>query len=449
MSTREIQINQLWTPTGWQSDGSVRIAAAGTRDAHVRQPLEGSWLPGIPNTHSHAFQRAMAGMTEYQSASADSFWTWREQMYAFAERMTPDSLHAVASQLYVEMLESGYTSVCEFHYLHHAPDGRPYADPAAMSKAIVAAARDTGIGLTLLPVLYQRGGFDDRPLSDRQRRFAHDTDAYLRLIESLLPEEDPQLRIGVCFHSLRAVSMASISDVLQALPSLGGPRPVHLHIAEQPAEVNDCIAEHGVRPVRYLLDSQTIDGNWTLVHATHMDDSEIRDLAATAASVSICPTTEANLGDGYFALPEWRAAGGSWSIGSDSHISVSPVEELRWLEYGQRLRSGRRNVCVGDANDPFRRHVGNTLLAEALEGGSKGNGHGARPGDLLRLDDRLPALHDGERSSLVDRWLFSGNRRAVRDVLVAGDWIVRDGEHRLAESIAGAYRQALGSLVGC
>ena len=441
MATANIQVEKLWTPQGWRGD----VSLAGDDAAGSPELLSGHWLPGVPNTHSHAFQRAMAGLAEYQTAAADSFWTWREQMYAFAGRIDPDSLYAIAMQLYVEMLEAGYVSVCEFHYVHHQPDGTPYDDPAAMSRAIMAAARDAGIGLTLLPVLYQRGGFDGRPLNERQQRFAHDTDAYLRLIDTLRSEESPMLRVGVCFHSLRAVSMDSIRTVLDALPSLGGSRPVHLHIAEQIPEVEDCLAAHGSRPLRRLLDCQPVDASWTLVHATHMDASEIRDLAASGASVSICPSTEANLGDGLFALPEWRAAGGRWSIGSDSHISVSPVEELRWLEYGQRLKTGRRNVCVGDADDPFRRHVGNTLLAEAIAGASGSTGRDTSA-DLIRLDSAQPALH-GDDESLVDRWLFSGNRQAVSDVIVDGEWLVRDGRHRHREGVADRYRDTLRQLL--
>ena len=445
MSNARIQVEKLWTPDGWQGD--VPLFDDGLSASP--ELLSGHWLPGVPNTHSHAFQRAMAGLAEYQTDAADSFWTWREQMYAFAGRMDPDSLYAVAAQLYAEMLVAGYTSVCEFHYVHHQPDGRPYDDPAAMSRAIIAAARDAGIGLTLLPVLYQRGGFDGRALNERQQRFAHDTNAYLRLIDALRAEESQRLRIGVCFHSLRAVSMESIDVVLAALPSLGGTRPIHLHIAEQVPEVEDCLAAHGARPVRHLLDCQPVDGNWTLVHATHLDDAEVRDLAATGASVSICPTTEANLGDGLFALSEWRAAGGRWSIGSDSHISVSPVEELRWLEYGQRLKTGRRNVCVGDAGHPFRRHVGNTLLAEAIHGatasiGSTGDGNATQ--GYIRLDAAHPALQDHD-NSLVDRWLFSGNTPAVSDVIVDGEWLVRDGRHRYGDGIADRYRDALRQLL--
>ncbi|HEY4556465.1 MAG TPA: formimidoylglutamate deiminase, partial [Lysobacter sp.] len=307
---------------------------------HPHRTSHGWQLPGIANLHSHAFQRAMAGLAERRGgAGDDSFWTWRETMYRFAARFDPDTLHAVATQLYVEMLEAGYTTVCEFHYLHHAPDGRAYADPAAMSRALVAAARETGIRLTLLPVLYMTGGFDGRALAERQRRFAHSVDDYLALLESLRGETGPTVTVGCALHSLRAVPEDAMHAVLAALPDS---TRVHVHIAEQTAEVDECVSVRGARPVRWLLDNAPVDARWTLVHATHLDAGEVRDLAASRATVAICPTTEANLGDGLFPLRDYLDAGGRWGIGSDSHVSVSPVEELRWLEYGQRLVTRRR-----------------------------------------------------------------------------------------------------------
>ena len=309
-------------------------------------------LPGMPNLHSHAFQRAMAGLAERQSHPEDSFWTWRELMYRFAGRVTPDSQHAIACQLYAEMLEAGYTTVCEFHYLHHHPDGRPYDDPGEMSKALIAAARETGIRLTLLPVLYMAGGFDGRPLSDRQRRFGHSLDAYLALLQSLRALQDGTLRVGVALHSLRAVPEAAMRALLAAIA--GTPMPIHIHIAEQIGEVQECEALRGARPVEWLLGHADVDADWTLVHATHLDDAEVQGIAASGATVAICPTTEANLGDGLFPLRDFLAAGGQWGIGSDSHVSVSPVEELRWLEYGQRLASRRRNIAVTAAEPSTR-----------------------------------------------------------------------------------------------
>ena len=294
----------LWTPAGWQADARFDIddrgRIAGPRDA---APAPGSrWaVPGIANLHSHAFQRAMAGMAERQTNPSDSFWTWRETMYRFAARFDPETLQAVAAQLYVEMLEAGYTTVCEFHYLHHAPDGRAYADPAAMSRALIAAARETGIRLTLLPVLYMTGGFDGRPLGERQKRFGHDVDAYLTLFEALRTRASDGVRVGCALHSLRAVPPQPMREVLAALP---GDARIHIHIAEQMPEVEECVALRGARPVQWLLDNADVGARWTLVHATHLDDAEVQGIARGGATVAICTTTEGNLGDGPVCFPQ-------------------------------------------------------------------------------------------------------------------------------------------------
>lgn len=403
----------------------------------------GHWqLPGLANLHSHAFQRAMAGLAERQGDPNDSFWTWRELMYRFAGRFDPDSLHAVACQLYAEMLEAGYTTVCEFHYLHHQPDGRPYDDPAAMSKALVAAARDTGIRLTLLPVLYMSGGFDGRPLSDRQRRFGHSLDAYLALLQQLRGLRGETFEAGVALHSLRAVP----ADAMRALLSAIGdePMPVHIHIAEQLHEVEECLALRGDRPVRWLLDNAGVDARWTLVHATHLDAGEVAGIAASGATVAICPTTEANLGDGLFPLADYLAAGGHWGVGSDSHVSVSVVEELRWLEYGQRLRTHRRNVAVS----PAQPSTGALLYSQAHAGGMRGCGQPGSAADRVQLDGDAPALAGATAGDLLDRFVFAGNRPLVREVDVAGRACVRGGRHRDADGIAARYRLALADLLG-
>ncbi|AKC85947.1 formimidoylglutamate deiminase [Pseudoxanthomonas suwonensis] len=438
----------LWTPAGWRGDAGLE--AEGGRIARVldaEPSWDGGWvLPGIPNLHSHAFQRAMAGLAERQTHAQDSFWTWRETMYRIAARFDPDSLQAVAAQLYAEMLEAGYTTVCEFHYLHHAPDGRPYADPAAMSKALIAAARDTGIRLTLLPVLYMAGGFDRRPLSERQRRFGHDLDGFLRLFESLRALEDATLRVGVAFHSLRAVPSEAMDMALAALPA---GTPLHIHIAEQVGEVQDCLAVRDARPVEWLLEHAPVDAHWTLVHATHLTAEEIAGIARSGATVAICPTTEANLGDGLFPLRDYLGAGGAWGIGSDSHVSVSPVEELRWLEYGQRLHTRHRNIAVRPDNGS----VGETLLHGTLASGAHATGQpvGAlAPGkaaDWIVLDKKAPAFAGARPQDVVDRWLFAGNRNLVREVRVAGDAVVADGCHRDREAIAARYRQAVARLL--
>lgn len=437
----------LWTPDGWRQDARLQLAGGritGMDDAPRR--VVDSWcVPGIANLHSHAFQRAMAGMAERQTDPADSFWTWRETMYRFAARFDPDTLHAVAAQLYAEMLEAGYTTVCEFHYLHHAPDGMPYADPAAMSRALIAAARETGIRLTLLPVLYMTGGFDGRPLGERQRRFGHEVDAYLRLIEALRTDEDAKLRVGCALHSLRAVPADALHAVVATLPA---EVPVHIHIAEQTAEVDECVATRGARPVRWLLDHAPVDARWTLVHATHLDDGEIHDTAGSGATVAICPTTEANLGDGVFPLAPFLAAGGRWGIGSDSHVSVSPVEELRWLEYAQRLVHRRRNIAVGTSAS-----VGETLLHGACTSAAQSTGHAIGMSgdgcfaDIVVLDTDAPAFAGVTARDAVDRWIFSGNRNLVRDVYVGGERVVASGRHRDAHAIAARYRTAMRSLL--
>lgn len=406
-------------------------------------PTLSPWrLPGMPNLHSHAFQRAMAGLAERQTHPEDSFWTWRELMYRFAGRVTPDSQHAIASQLYAEMLAAGYTTVCEFHYLHHHPDGRPYDDRAAMSKALIAAARDTGIRLTLLPVLYMTGGFDGRPLSDRQKRFGHSLDGYLTLVQDLRALQDDTLRIGVALHSLRAVPPDAMRGLLAAID--GERLPIHIHIAEQVGEVQDCEALRGARPVEWLLANAEVDDAWTLVHATHLTAAEVQGIAASGATVAICPTTEANLGDGLFPLREFLAAGGHWGVGSDSHVSVSPVEELRWLEYGQRLASRRRNIAVSSEETS----TGALLYRQAVDGGLRACGQPATAADdVVTLDTDAAALACATGDDLHDRVIFGGNRPLVDRVQVAGRDVVVDGHHLAAEAIARRYRDALRTLL--
>ncbi|MET0328195.1 MAG: formimidoylglutamate deiminase, partial [Luteimonas sp.] len=396
-------------------------------------------LPGIANLHSHAFQRAMAGLAEVQTDPADSFWTWRETMYRMAGRFDPDTLRAVATQLYVEMLEAGYTTVCEFHYLHHAPDGRAYAPATAMSDALIEAAHATGIRLALLPVLYMTGGFDGRALGERQRRFGHDVDAYLRLSGDLHARQGDGLRVGCALHSLRAVPPQAMDAVLAGLPA---DARIHIHIAEQVPEVDECIAVRGARPVAWLLDHAAVDARWTLVHATHLDAAEVRGIARSGATVALCPTTEANLGDGLFPLRDYLDAGGGWGIGSDSHISVSPVEELRWLEYGQRLVTRRRNIAVG-ATTPS---VGATLFAGVQASASASTGFVATD-DAVVLDADAPLLAGATADDLLDRWVFAGNRPLVREVHVGGRQVVVEGRHLLRDVAAEAHAAAMRRLL--
>ncbi len=449
MSAHVLIADHAWIDTGF-ADG-VRLAIDATGHfAPAAAPGGGERLgrfvvPGMPNLHSHAFQRAMAGLAERRGASEDSFWTWREVMYAFAGRIGPDELRAIAAQLYVEMLEAGYTQVCEFHYLHHQPDGRPYAGAAAMSLALIEAAQEAGIGLTLLPTLYLSGGFDGRALGERQRRFGHDVDAYLRLLERLRALQSPMLRVGIALHSLRAVPEDALRIVLAS--EAARDCPIHIHIAEQIGEVQDCLAIRNARPVQWLLDPAEVDARWCLVHATHLDEAETRRLAASGAVAGLCPTTEANLGDGLFPLKAYLDAGGALGIGSDSHISVSPVEELRWLEYGQRLVTRHRNISASAATPSS----GETLLAQALAGGAQASGvelgrlgHGRA--DLLVLDDASPLLAGRDAAHAIDTWIFAGNSNLVRDVMVGGDFVVRDGRHRDRERLAARYRDVVERL---
>ncbi len=410
-------------------------------------------VPGIPNTHSHAFQRAMAGLAERQTHADDSFWTWRETMYDFAGRLDPDSLKAIAAQLYVEMLKAGYTHVCEFHYLHHQPNGSPYSSTTAMSMALIEAAQEAGIGLTLLPTLYMTGGFDQRALSARQQRFAHQSlDAFLKMREQLRQLECATMKLGLAFHSLRAVPMDALLRVLDAEKSFT--QPIHLHIAEQVAEVQECVEFHKARPVAYLLDQAPVNQNWTLVHATHLQSYEISGIAKSRANVSICPTTEANLGDGIFSLRDFINAGGVFSIGSDSHISVSPVEELRWLEYVQRLHAQKRNIACSETTAS----VGEFLFAQVLLGGERSahagvgvlegvnkNHDGARA-DWLVLDHDSPLMAARFNAEIIDNWIFSGNQNLIRHVMVAGKWVVRDAEHIDEVRIADRYRKTMARL---
>jgi formimidoylglutamate deiminase len=403
----------------------------------------GYWrLPGIANLHSHAFQRAMAGMAERMTHPSDSFWTWRDTMYRMAARFDPDTLHAVAAQLYVEMLEAGYTTVCEFHYLHHAPDGRAYGDPAAMSRALIAAARDTGIRLTLLPVLYMTGGFDGRPLNDRQRRFGHDIDSYLRLFDTLHREQDDTLRVGCALHSLRAVPHQAMTAVLAALPQ---DARIHIHIAEQIGEVQDSLAIRGERPVRWLLDHADIDARWTLIHATHLEVDEIVGIADSGATVAICPTTEANLGDGLFPLRDYLDVNGAWGIGSDSHSSVSPVEELRWLEYGQRLITRHRNIAATAASPS----VGENLLRNVHASAAQATGFAvdALAADTVTLNAHAPQLIGATAADIADRWLFAGNRNAMDAVTVNDREVVTGGRHVDREAIAARFAVAMRGLL--
>ena len=446
-------------PDGWADDVLFDLSAEGDIDGvHVAvAPADipsgavrcaGPVVPGMPNLHSHAFQRAMAGLAERSGPSGDSFWTWRQVMYDFVGRLTPEQAEAIAAQLYVEMLKSGYTAVAEFHYLHHAPDGRPYDDLAEMSRRVMAAAQRSGLGITHLPVLYGFSGFGGQVAGEGQRRFLNDSDRFQKLLEILVKDaaSNPQARVGIAPHSLRAVTPETLGLATEGLNRLDPGAPIHIHIAEQIREVEDCIAWSGQRPVDWLYDNVEVGRRWCLIHATHMSEAETARLAASGAVAGICPTTEANLGDGLFPAREFLAQDGGWGIGSDSHISISPVEELRWFEYGQRLIHRGRNLLApgGEGHS-----VGASLYKSALAGGAQALGRrvgrleGGCRADFLVLDAQAPCLLGKSGDLLLDAAIFAGNINPVRDVMVGGQWVVQEGRHREEVDILRNFRAAL------
>jgi formiminoglutamate deiminase len=442
----KLHLELALTPDGWRRDVVVRIdhgIILGVEEPGngPAQRVSGVVLPGLPNLHSHAFQRAMAGLTEQRGSEADSFWTWREAMYRFVERLDPDALEAIAAFAYMEMLEAGFTWVAEFHYLHHQPDGRPYDNVAEMSERIVAAADAAGIGLTLLPVLYRQSGFLGKPATPNQRRFLNDRDSYARLMETRVPSGN----IGIAPHSLRAVTL----DDLQWAALTWHGLPAHIHVAEQTREVDDCLAAHGRRPVDLLLDTVEVDDRrWCLVHATHADAGEVARIAKARATVGLCPITEANLGDGLFDAPAFLAQGGHFGIGSDSLIRISAADELRTLEYGQRLLHRQRNV-LGEAT----RSTGRRLFEAALAGGARATEPtttgGISPGkraDFVVLDRDHPALAAAQGDSLLDAWLFSADNAAIKTVYCRGVPVVQNGRHVARDELSGRYRKALSAL---
>jgi formimidoylglutamate deiminase len=437
-------------PDGWAdnvllriTDGLIDDVLPGVTpdDAAI---ATGCIIPGLCNAHSHAFQRALAGRTEERSpAGRDSFWTWRARMYELAATLDPDLLRAIACQAYTEMLQSGYTTVAEFHYLHRDPDTGSAG--MQMFEALADAASLTGIRLTYVPVLYERAGFHAPGPEGPQELFALSLEQFLEHHDEATRRQTEKLSVGIGAHSLRAVSAASLLAVAEAGRSAGG--TIHLHIAEQQREVDQCLAAYERRPVRWLLENAGIDEHWCLVHATHMDADETKNLAASGAVVCICPSTEANLGDGLFPLADYLAAGGKLAIGSDSHISINPFEELRWLEYGQRLATRTRNVAS------FRRaHVGRELFERAVEGGAQASGQAiaglcsGAPADLVALYDDDPMLTGHGDESRLDALVFSGYRLPIEGVMVHGEWLVADGEHSSGAATRDAFREAVAAV---
>ena len=449
--TKSLKVSQALLANGWAKNVAISWDESGVI-THIQEGAteceKGAVVPGIANLHSHAHQRAMAGLAEKAGPSADSFWTWRTTMYHFLEAMQPEHLHAIAAQLYMELLQAGYTRVAEFQYLHHQPNGVQYDNPAEMSLQTLQAAADTGIGITLLPVHYQYSGFGAQPLNAQQARFYNSPEELLRIISHVRGSSKglDNANVGVAGHSLRATSREAFGEVLIGFNDTTA--PIHMHVAEQIKEVDDCVAWSGARPVDYCLDNFDVDERWCLIHATHMSATETTRLAASGAVAGICPTTEANLGDGFFNATEYLDARGRFGIGSDSHISTSPVEELRWFEYAQRLLHRSRNQLAGGANQS----TGRTLYEGAALGGAKACGVAGgvlavgQRADWVVLDDEHPILVDRHDDEILDSWIFSGNSNAVRDVYVGGKQVIKNGQHANKDQIEQRFRQTVRAL---
>lgn len=458
MSQSKLRFASALLPGGWADNVLVTVDAAGMIAAvepgarsTAGKAIAGIAVPAMPNVHSHAHQRLMAGLAERAGPGADSFWSWREVMYGFALKLNPEDLQAVAAQLYVEMLKAGFSVVGEFQYLHHQPDGRPYREPAEMSLRCLAAAEEAGIAITMLPTLYAHGGFGGQPPVEGQRRFMNGANRFMTIVNSLheAVKKHPLCRLGISPHSLRAVTPDILEEVIAALDRIDPRAPIHIHVAEQMKEVSDCVAwSGGKRPVEYLLETFDVSQRWCAIHATHMTVAETEALAASGAIAGLCPTTEANLGDGIFPATSYLGKGGALAIGSDSHISVSPAEDLRQLEYSQRLRDKTRNAL---ASGPGR-STGRTLFDAALKGGALAMAQpvgaiavGCRA-DIAVLDAEHPALIGRAGDAVLDSWIFSGGNGCVSDVFVAGAHVVKGRHHVGEDRIARAFRAAVKRL---
>ena len=448
------RLQSAYLPQGWARDVLVTVTSAGmisavepaapqspTPHTAAIERIDGIVVPGMPNAHSHAFQRAMAGNAEFRLNARDSFWTWRQAMYGLANRIEPEDLQIVATQLFVEMLKSGYTSVAEFHYLHRSSSTARHSGPNPLWDAIDSAARVAGIGLTFLPTLYQSSDFGGQPLKPEQARFFLDTDEFLRAVEARIGAArgagEMHRRTGAAFHSLRAVPLDQLRRAALALRSIDANMPLHVHVAEQMLEVRACERATGRRPIELLLDQGLLTAHWCVVHATHATAEELRGVTAAGAVVCVSISTEANLGDGSFDAVRFLKMGGKLCVGSDSQSTVSPAEELRWLEYQQRLRKRRRGV-LADRNEP---HVGTRLWRDAALHGAQALGQPVggiavgRRADWLVLDPSHPAMAGVGADAALDRLLFAGADRAIRDVMVGGRWVIEDHRHAADERL--------------
>lgn len=451
---RAYQFNKALLPSGWADqvgveigdDGLITKVTPGSAAAGFER-VAGIALPGMPNLHCHAFQKGMAGLAERRGPTGDSFWTWREVMYRFLSRLTPDDVEAIAAYAYLEMLEAGFTTVGEFHYLHHDPAGQPYADIGEMATRIAGASAATGIGLTLLPSLYTYGGLGGASPNPGQIRFINSTDRFVTLMTRSreIVAKLPGAAIGIAPHSLRAVS----PDQLREVAAVFADGPVHIHAAEQTKEVDDCVANLGTRPVQWLLDEMGIDERWCLIHATHMTDDETMQLARSGAVAGLCPLTEGSLGDGIFNGETYLAAKGSFGIGTDSNIQIDAPAELRQLEYSQRLKARARNVMTVTEGQS----TGRSLYTRALAGGARALGQpigaieAGHRADIVVLDTDHPDLAGATSDDMVlDIFIFSAGRGLIRTVIAAGKPVVEQGRHPARDAIAQAYRKTVSRL---
>ena len=434
MGTQTHTFEKILLSTGWAENVALTVDGAGiiTDVAKGKGGMGGIAVPAVANAHSHAFQRAFVGKTETKGGEGDDFWAWRKVMYEALTVIGPEELEAIAAWAYVEMLKSGYCGVAEFHYLHHQADGTPYDDRAVMAEAIINAAKMSGIDLTLLPVLYMRNDFGAETIGPGQAPFGNGPEDFHSL-HGAIARKMKSGRLGVAIHSLRAVH----EDLVKEIPGVFAEGPIHIHVSEQTQEVEKCVEVHGKRPVEWLLDNGGIDDRWGLVHATHVTDAEWKGIVKSGAATVLCPTTEANLGDGLFPFADYYANGGAFAIGSDSHVSVDPREELRLLEYGQRLILQKRGITA-DADNP---HPGANLWRGAVSGGGRAMGYeisgiavGA-PAHIAVLDDNHPAIAGRAGDEALDALVFAGQPNPVRDVMVSGQWRVKDGRHAQEDAI--------------
>jgi len=446
---------------GWATDKTLTIengviTAITSGRAVETTLLSGAVIPGMVNCHSHAFQRAFAGFSEQGSEGQDSFWTWRKIMYKFLAQLSQDDAQVIAQQLYIEMLKMGYTRVAEFHYLHHNINGDTYVSDningelSTMAQAIFKAAQNSGIGLTMLPVLYQYAGFGKQKPNEGQKRFINSTTQFNQLVSDCfdLTKKYPNTNVGIAPHSLRAVDKESIKKAVAHVRSLDDKAPIHIHIAEQQQEVNDCLLHYSKRPVQWLLDNIELDEHWCLIHATHIDEQEQQGIVTSKAIAGICPTTEANLGDGIFPTVDYLALKGTFAIGSDSHISVNPIEELRWLEYAQRLTKQQRAILASSETAS----VGQNLWQKAAVGGAQSTSSNTgtlavgKQADLLVLDEEQTRLFANKNQHLLDSVIFASQKNIIKDVMVNGNLVVQNGSHEQEQSSADNFATLLKKL---